>query len=471
MKGLASVVSFVVLMLLLVSAVTVFFTYTVGSSVIQEKASVRQEALQKASTDYLRIDGASWDGNYLTVNFTALVGPVELDKVALFVNHVFVGYCSDLNCTDQTGNGFLVEGESGEVNIPYGGPCTVTVTLSYLGSTTSSSYDLCVWTCRRKITVSSSFSDTNYPVRIHLTSTNFDFTKTDGTDLRFYTETNTKLPYWVEYWTSGDAVVWVKTDVVSGDTNIYMYYCNPGATSESNGYNVFTWFSFDDTNLLAVFHFDEGSGTVTYDATGGYSGTLFGDANFTTGVFGYGVTLDGSGDYVETDYNLDLNEFTYLLWIDPRLQNAGTYPKPLYDGNWSRVIGLNDANSVFIQFGATAVYDGTLSGWSALAVRVSYLSGTQELFVNGSLAASGTASHTNKDVNLFFGSEGGFGNDFNGIIDEAILYGRLLSDAEINALSHGYFDHLTSVWVVRKRKDPEPSVTIGPEETGSWKLT
>ena len=105
------------------------------------------------------------------------------------------------------------------------------------------------WSYWREITITNSGSAlSDYQVKIELNSGNFDFShaKSDGSDIRFYdSDRVTPLSYWIEEWDSGSehAVVWVKVpEIPSGTKTIYMYYGNPSAGSESNGNDVFDFF-------------------------------------------------------------------------------------------------------------------------------------------------------------------------------------------------------------------------------------
>jgi hypothetical protein len=466
-KGLSSIVVFLLSTVLVVAGIVILMTYSISQAELSQKQQLRATITTSSEKDYLQIDGFELS-SVLTIHITALDGPIDMNDISVFVDHVFKGTCSTLSCLDQTNNGYLISGESGEINVPISS-CRGVITLEYEGSTVSKPFDLCSWSCRRTITITSSFSDPSYPIRIELNTDNFDFSETDGNDLRFY-DGNTELNYWIESWSGTNAVVWVSAPTVSGEKNIYMYYCNPYALSESNGYRVFLDFNFDDTSLLAVFHFDG-----TTDATGTYTITLEGNASFTTGRFGNGVNLDGNGDYVLTDYNEDINTLTYLIWAYSRTESG--YPKIIYDGAWDRVLGTDSTPIPFVQFDSSNYYYATSNigdAWHFLTIVVdgSSTSPHSDIYVDGVMENNGPiTSVPSRAVPLCFGSECGSGDDFNGIIDEAILFGRILSQEEIASLYKGYFDHLGSVWVVRKRQDPEPSVSVGPEEKGSWSLT
>ena len=62
----------------------------------------------------------------------------------------------------------------------------------------------------------------------------------DFDDIRFTEEGGTNIPYWIESKTDGtSADIWVKCDLIDGDTYIWMYYGNAGLTAGSNGSNTF----------------------------------------------------------------------------------------------------------------------------------------------------------------------------------------------------------------------------------------
>src|SRR5574341_805410 len=62
-----------------------------------------------------------------------------------------------------------------------------------------------------------------------------------------------------------------------------------------------------DTNTVALYHFDYPTGNIALDATGNYTGTLYGNAVVTTtGLYAGVLVLDGNGSYVRTGYLGDM---------------------------------------------------------------------------------------------------------------------------------------------------------------------
>jgi hypothetical protein len=80
---------------------------------------------------------------------------------------------------------------------------------------------------------------------------------------------------------------------------------------------------------MYVWHFDEGSGTETKDATAGLVGTLVGDIKWVEGVSGKALEFSGevgAAQYVEVEHSDELNideQITMAAWI---------YPDPLPTG-------------------------------------------------------------------------------------------------------------------------------------------
>ena len=114
------------------------------------------------------------------------------------------------------------------------------------------------WDYRRKVTITEQSGNdlTDYQVLVELDSSNFDFThaQSNGEDIRFTDLVGNLLDYWIESWDAGaeEAKVWVKVPSIpsNGTTELYMYYGNPSASSESDGDAVFEFFDdFDGENL------------------------------------------------------------------------------------------------------------------------------------------------------------------------------------------------------------------------------
>jgi hypothetical protein len=146
----------------------------------------------------------------------------------------------------------------------------------------------------------------NYPSKIVLNSSNFDFAhcKQGGADIRFYDETiSLAIPYWIEKWENNEAVVWIK--IANTNNIIKMYYGDESANSESNFSAVFQHgsdFVSDTGDLTPIL---AGSGSVTIANT---SATL-GDDAFWQCLVGKEVLSNPDGFYLRDLYPVrDLND-------------------------------------------------------------------------------------------------------------------------------------------------------------------
>lgn len=132
--------------------------------------------------------------------------------------------------------------------------------------------DLAGWDYARTITVNNRNTGTaldDAQIKLVLTSSNFSFehAESDGKDIRVY-DGSTELPVYVQTFTPGYAVVWFKGDVGLGASKeFFLYYGNSGASTASSYNNVFTK-KINDSSLVALWNFTNGSGTSVTDNSG-----------------------------------------------------------------------------------------------------------------------------------------------------------------------------------------------------------
>ncbi len=77
-----------------------------------------------------------------------------------------------------------------------------------------------------------------------------------------------------------------------------------------------------DVNTIALYHLDEGAGTVLTDASGNnFDGTLRAGSWTASGRFIYGIELDGIVDYFDfpspDDFGLQVNGYSIEVWVKP----------------------------------------------------------------------------------------------------------------------------------------------------------
>jgi hypothetical protein len=214
-----------------------------------------------------------------------------------------------------------------------------------------------------------------------------------------------------------------------------------------------------DPNALALWHFDEGSGTIAYDATtNDNDGTLGGDGvgtdipTWTASKFITALNFDGSDDYVSVPsgvfgpFNFRSAVFSIELWFKTTASGtmifAGTY-HTLSSNHDFWEIGLSNGKAIFkfrtysdsnneVYIESPLPYnDGK---WNHIAA-VKYEGKKGRLYINGNFVGddttSGTYSSVDTDTALYFGSNYLGTKFFNGIIDEIAIYNRSLSAQEI----------------------------------------
>jgi hypothetical protein len=169
---------------------------------------------------------------------------------------------------------------------------TTTTTSSTTTTTLGMWYDQ-DWKCRVNITVdhrrvSGYISD--FPLMVALDNSNFNFSKAQagGHDIRFTTPDNTTLAYETEDWDTiiNRSWMWVRLPSLSPleDTVIYMYFCNPAASSGENKADV--W----NSNFVAVWHLNS-----TLDSTGhGFNLITHNFPSLTNGKAGWAYNLDNT---------------------------------------------------------------------------------------------------------------------------------------------------------------------------------
>ncbi len=216
---------------------------------------------------------------------------------------------------------------------------------------------------------------------------------------------------------------------------------------------------FAGDELVGVWSFDEGSGVTANDASGNSNdGSLINtDATiWIVGKTGYGLSLDGTDDYVNCG-NADAlnctenNEFTISCWIRPTTLSKsqgiiGKYSSfaaspysilMLSDGRCEIVIG-NGTNYGLIYISSSYF---TVGQWTHLVI--TYDGSVLKGYVNGTLRASQQFDYTlsANSADLLIGKHSSC--YFEGDIDKVKLYNYALSTNELTELGN---DFLCGSW-------------------------
>ncbi len=215
------------------------------------------------------------------------------------------------------------------------------------------------------------------------------------------------------------------------------------------------------SGLLGLWHFDEGSGTSSLDASGnGNTATLFGGAAWATGYSVDAVEGNGSSSYVQASVG------TWFGSNNTLSVSAWTYVNANSNGPVVGIAGTNGWNMPFLSVRGSTAYGwlwgvpGTDQTTSPLAAPVSldawhFLAitydpngggpgvGKEIFYVDGTAAGSATGTYQPSGTTDVFTTQipgakpngGVMDSVLLGKVDEVRAYNRVLSSAEITALS------------------------------------
>jgi hypothetical protein len=98
------------------------------------------------------------------------------------------------------------------------------------------------WQYYRVVTLNPVTPAANFQVQVTLSAGQYTHMNSNGSDLRFYDNTDVSCDYWIETWNNtGTSIIWVEV-ATSGASSLRMYYGNASATAASNGSNTFNFF-------------------------------------------------------------------------------------------------------------------------------------------------------------------------------------------------------------------------------------
>jgi glucose/arabinose dehydrogenase/chitodextrinase len=206
------------------------------------------------------------------------------------------------------------------------------------------------------------------------------------------------------------------------------------------------------TGPVAGYAFEEGSGTTAADATGhGLTGALNG-ASWTGGKYGTAVLLDGNDDYVDLGNPSALQitgGLTISAWVyssafpgddaaivSKRGQNGFQLDTTVDRGPRTIAFKLTSSTgSPMFRYGTTPLQ---LDTWYHVTGVYNPAAGALQVYLNGQLdngdlVGAITASQQDSPMNVNIGRRASGGFLTNGRIDDVRIYGRALSQAEIQA--------------------------------------
>lgn len=203
---------------------------------------------------------------------------------------------------------------------------------------------------------------------------------------------------------------------------------------------VCAWPQFTpDTNTLALYHFDEGQGTVASDASPNHwNGTLTG-CTWVTGRFGKALSFNGVSDFVTINHALPIRNISFELWIrstDTMSSGCVMNMYSSYDQGFS-VSFLEDSVHFYTSSLIGIQPRGALpnrQSWVYLAATIDNLD-TIRLYINGNLVDKQPDPAMDRSWSSFyFGAfpyAGIMTNFFKGIIDEARISNCVRTPTEL----------------------------------------
>ena len=201
-----------------------------------------------------------------------------------------------------------------------------------------------------------------------------------------------------------------------------------------------------ETDLVAAFGFEEGSGTIFADSSGNNLTGTKGGATWAPGRFGTALAFDGANDMatVLDSPLLDLTDsMTLEAWVYPvSTSNIATIllkegPGQLAYALYASTFKDRPSAELFISSGpsveARSFVSLSTNAWSHMAA--SFDGVTLRLYINGVLVGNRTRSGSIATSNSPLRIGGNTLGDeyFAGRIDEVRIYGRVLSATEIQA--------------------------------------
>jgi len=173
----------------------------------------------------------------------------------------------------------------------------------------------------------------------------------------------------------------------------------------------------------------------------GNDGTINGDTLSVTGKFNDAYYFDGASDYISitNDASLDTEDITISAWI--KLNSySGSWQDILSYGDEGHIFAVSDNNKILAGVqgsGPTCEFEGSdiiLNEWYNVVMTRDASSNNITIYFNGQYDTSNICSVATPtlDEDIWIGGCNTYGEHFDGIIDEVVIFNRTLSFNEIN---------------------------------------
>ena len=213
------------------------------------------------------------------------------------------------------------------------------------------------------------------------------------------------------------------------------------------------------SSLVSHWKFDEGTGSTAFDSWGSNDGTITG-ASWVNGLIEGALDFDGSGDYVNVgnDDSLEIDitnsNVTISAWVYPKVLDnyEPVFVVDDYDGAYyGYMLMITPNGHVWLTYGDGTGIDlnnrKTKTGTTSLQTNIWYhvvgvIRGATDMsiFING-LDDGGEYSGNGGEVSYSSASAsigrvrfGTLDNEFNGSLDEVMVFNRALTEGEVRLL-------------------------------------
>ncbi|UCE38834.1 MAG: PKD domain-containing protein, partial [Thermoplasmata archaeon] len=215
-------------------------------------------------------------------------------------------------------------------------------------------------------------------------------------------------------------------------------------------------------SVVALWHMNEGSGSIIYDETSNNNDGIISDASWTTGKFGSALRFEDTDIVYEIPASFDdsiTTDITMVAWVYWEGPHPWTYSKNSYIFDARDFEGTRGGFILYLDPSGTLVFIllyGYNTGdyqiirstckipikrWTHISGVLDYTNGDLKIYINGNEDTSVPAT---EPYYGFGGShwDAAIGNNryapgdnqwapFNGIIDEAVIYNRALTAQEL----------------------------------------
>jgi hypothetical protein len=195
-----------------------------------------------------------------------------------------------------------------------------------------------------------------------------------------------------------------------------------------------------DDELLLYMPVGDDGGEVLDEGPAGNHGIVAGTVDIVEGQYGLGMDFSADGEVAAPYIELNERSFTMCMWVNPRLegedQQCVMSQMQTNATNTSLHYRVYNAGTVRMGF-----YSNDLDApaavladeWSHIVFWLDADSQDRRIYINGEQVAqdAGKSAYLGNAGDTIIGSWGTSGQKFNGLIDEVQIWGRALSENDV----------------------------------------